>query len=94
MNQTLSLRKKLPPEQFAQVLIEVNEIAGPQIPNHWQKGQLLNVRNTGVDYVLTILGEEFDHRHPERALRFSNSSTCNDFLGHWYSRQSHDPRAC
>lgn len=62
-------------------------------PSFWIKGQLLNVRNAGADYVITILGEEFDPRYPERALRFSNPAQCQDFISHWYQRENSDPRA-
>lgn len=61
-------------------------------PPFWTKGQLLNVRNMGDDYVLTVLGEEFDPRYPERALRL-DYALCQDFISHWYQRESHDPRA-
>ena len=63
------------------------------IPAFWVKGQLLNVRNNGAEYVVTLLGEEFDPRHPERALRFPNSARCQDFVSHWYAREHSDPRA-
>lgn len=66
---------------------------GPPIPAFWMKGQLLNVRNAGADYVITVLGEEFDPRYPERALRLSNYALCQDFISRWYQRESHDPRA-
>lgn len=63
------------------------------LPAGWIKGQLLNVRNNGSEYVITILGEEFDPRYPERALRFSNPALCQDFISHWYQRENSDPRA-
>ena len=58
----------------------------PQPPSDWIVGQLLNVRNTGSEYVMTLLDEEFDYRHPERALRFPNSSACQQFVSAWYAR--------
>lgn len=63
------------------------------IPTFWVKGQLLNVRNTGADFVVTVLGEEFDPRYPDRALRFDNSFTCQQFVSKWYAREAADPRA-
>ena len=62
-------------------------------PTHWPLGALLNVRNTGADYVITLYPEEFDPRRPERALRFTNPGRCQDFVSRWYARQHHDPRA-
>lgn len=63
------------------------------LPDSWRKGQLLNVHNTGVDYVITLYGESYDSRYPERAMRFANSTQANDFLARWYAREHSDPRA-
>jgi hypothetical protein len=63
------------------------------VPHDWVKGQLLNVRHGGQGYRVTVLGEEFDPRYPERCLEFSSSFDCQQFVSSWYSRQSHDPRA-
>ena len=68
-------------------------VTEPVIPLHWSKGALLNVRNTGPDYCVTLYPEEFDPRHPERAMRFTNPAHCQNFVSNWYSRQSYDPRA-
>ncbi len=65
----------------------------PSVPPSWTKGQLLNVRNAGECYVITLLGEEFDPRHPERALKFTNPALCQNFVSSWYARENHDPRA-
>ena len=65
----------------------------PTPPEHWTKGALLNVRVAGAEYVVTLYPEEYDDRHPERALRFPNPARCQDFVSSWYSRQHHDPRA-
>lgn len=62
-------------------------------PEHWSQGALLNVRNTGADYCVTLFPEEYDRQHPERALRFTNTAECQSFVSRWYSRQSADPRA-
>lgn len=64
-----------------------------EIPPHWSKGALLNVRNRGDCYVATLYPEEFDSRHPERAMMFPNTWTCQDFVSKWYSRETADPRA-
>lgn len=53
-------------------------------PDFWTKGQLLNVVNTGSHYNLTVLGEDFDPRYPERSLRFPNSWECQAFVSWWY----------
>ncbi len=75
--------------------LEKNE--GPKelhaYPAFWLKGQLLNNRKNGDSYVVTILGEELDPDHPERALFFTNSFDCQGFISWWYDRTSHDPRA-
>ncbi|ABI86463.1 hypothetical protein CH72_643 [Burkholderia ambifaria AMMD] len=64
-----------------------------QPPAYWSKGALLNVRNRGDAYVVTLYPEEFDERRPERALHFTNLGLCQGFVSRWYSRESHDPRA-
>ena len=63
------------------------------IPPDWQMGALLNVRNTGADYCVTLYPEEYDWRHPERAVRFTNPARCQDFVSQWYARVWVDPRA-
>src|SRR5271154_1692845 len=63
------------------------------VPPDWRKGALLNVRNYGVDYVVTLYPEEMDDRQPERALHFTNTSLCQDFVSAWYAHEHHDPRA-
>ena len=70
-----------------------NEHDAPAPPADWSRGALLNVRVAGADYVVTLYPEEFDPRHPERALRFGNPALCQDFVSRWYARQHHDPRA-
>jgi hypothetical protein len=73
--------------------IDVSVRLGPDVPSDWVKGQLLNVRHGGPGYRVTILGEEYDPRSPERCLEFSNGFECQQFVSDWYQRQSHDPRA-
>jgi len=69
-------------------------VAGYAYPSCWMRGQLLNVRaNGGGQFTLTPLGEEFDHYAPERALKFTDSIECQNFVSWWYSRESIDPRA-
>lgn len=62
------------------------------IPSDWNLGALLNVRNNG-EYYVTLYPEEYDHRHPERALRFPNPAECQNFVSSWYARTYHDGRA-
>ena len=66
---------------------------GPVIPGFWVKGQLLNVRLGGPGWRVTVLGEEYDPRYPERCMEFGNGFECQKFVSEWYSRQSPDPRA-
>lgn len=74
--------------EFVEVPREPN-----QPPADWRKGMLLNVRNYGDAYVITLYPEELDQQRPERALRFTNPGECQDFVSDWYSNQHHDPRA-
>jgi hypothetical protein len=69
------------------------ERAPNEPPMDWQKGALLNVRNYGDAYVVTLHGEEYSIDRPERALRFTNPALCQDFVSAWYSREHCDPRA-
>jgi hypothetical protein len=71
-----------PPEIPAQTPLERAQAAG------WAKGQLLNVRNAGTHYNVTLLGEEYDPRAPERCLQFTNPADCQAFIGAWYARES------
>jgi len=81
-------------EVFAPAVAIDDEAEPPlPIPLDWRKGQLLNVRNLGEFYAVTLLGEEFDVRHPERSLKFTNVAECQGFVSAWYSRESFDPRA-
>lgn len=70
----------------------LDQSADLAIPADWTHGALLNVRNQG-DYVVTLFPEEYDYRHPERALRFPNPAECQNFVSNWYARESHDGRA-
>ncbi|HWW30331.1 MAG TPA: hypothetical protein VNY80_09975 [Steroidobacteraceae bacterium] len=80
----------------AESWIRIEEPAAPVVPPSWTKGQLLNVRNRGEFYVVTLLGEEDEpplKPAPSGALRFTNTPLCQDFISRWYARESHDPRA-
>jgi hypothetical protein len=55
-------------------------------PESWTKGQLLNIRRGGDDFVVTLLNEEYDPEHPERSLRFANPFDCQEFISFWYDR--------
>jgi hypothetical protein len=67
--------------------------APDQPPGDWRKGALLNVRNRGDAYVITIWPEESHPERPERELRFTNPGLCQDFVSAWYAAEHHDPRA-
>ena len=84
-----------PPIEIVPMVVVLEEPAEPalDIPSHWQHGALLNVRNGGEYYIVTLYPEEYDHRSPERALMFTNVGRCQDFVSKWYARQNHDPRA-
>ena len=96
--------KREPKPEPAPVVIEVPEsstwnVPAPEeapalaIPRDWIKGALLNIRNGGDCYLVTLLGEEYDVRYPHRTLKFPNSADCQNFVSRWYSRESPDPRA-
>ncbi len=83
-----------PPDQIIALAEPERELfLHVEVPASWTKGQLLNVRNAGECYVVTLLGEEFDPRHPERALKFTNPALCQNFVSRWYAREHFDPRA-
>ncbi|WP_244191308.1 hypothetical protein [Ralstonia insidiosa] len=63
------------------------------VPADWRKGALLNVRNYGDRYVITLWPEEYSQEKPERAIEFTNLGECQNFVSDWYARHSHDPRA-
>jgi len=73
--------------------IEMIERAPNEPPADWRKGALLNVRNYGDAYVVTLYPEESHRDHPERELRFTNPGECQDFVSRWYQREHSDPRA-
>lgn len=56
-------------------------------PQDWRRGQLLNVRNAGSHYNVTLLGEEFDTRYPDRCVQFPSGWECQDFVSWWYASQ-------
>lgn len=93
--------KRVAPPEREQEALEAAEnaefVAVPREPNQppadWRKGALLNVRNRGEAYVITLYPEEFDDRHPERSMRFTNLGECQDFVSKWYAAEHHDPRA-
>ena len=61
-------------------------------PEDWVLGQLLDVRQMDGGYVVTLLGEPYDQRKPERALTFPNSAACQNFVSSWYAK-TYDPKA-
>jgi hypothetical protein len=89
----LGISVEAAPEQFVPAEL-LNDL--PVAPISWTKGQLLNVRNRGEFYVVTLLGEEDDpplKPAPNGALRFTNTALCQDFISKWYATEHHDPRA-
>lgn len=70
-----------------------NPAQGIAPPEDWRKGALLNVRGGGAEYIVTLHPEEYDPRHEERCLKFTNLGECQDFVSRWYARESYDPRA-
>ena len=93
--------KKVGTPEREQEAIEMAESAEmveiPREPNQppadWRKGALLNVRNRGEAYVITLYPAEHDPDHPEREMRFTNLGECQDFVSAWYARESHNPLA-
>lgn len=76
--------------------LPVEESEAPQsieTPADWTKGALLNVRNHGEHYIITLYPEEYSRDREERCIKFTNVGRCQDFVSDWYARQSHDPRA-
>lgn len=69
------------------------EHQGPSVPDSWTLGALLNVRNAGSQYIITLFPEEYDPRTPDRAMRFDSYADCQDFVSQWYARTWRDPRA-
>lgn len=65
----------------------------PQYPCDWRKGALLNVRNYGERYIITLYPEEYDPQRPDRSISYTNVGECQQFISDWYARESHDPRA-
>jgi len=64
---------------------ETQTVDGHTYPACWHKGQLLNVRNAGSHYNLTLEGEEYDTRYPHRCLQFVNPNDCQNFVSWWYA---------
>lgn len=86
------------PSRGATRVLQVNgDLAPPETPAPektpeekaqaagWCKGQLLNVRNAGSHYNVTLLGEEYNPQQPERCLQFTNSGDCQNFVSRWYA---------
>jgi len=49
------------------------------------------VRNAGTHYNVTLLGEEYDPRSPERSLQFTNPAECQTFVSMWYQQEGARP---
>ena len=64
-----------------------------KIPPDWTKGSLLNVRNFGPFYAVTLLHEEYSPEREERALKFTNPGELQDWVSRWYAPESYNPLA-
>jgi hypothetical protein len=73
-------------QQSIDEFVEENQKPRLEIPEDWNLGALLNVRNNGAEYLVSLFPEEYDPRQPERTLRFANSAECQNFVSAWYSR--------
>jgi hypothetical protein len=104
LDQAIAPEQIVPPEVLREVSLPTQqdfeestaELLLSTAPPSWTKGQLLNVRNRGEFYVVTLLGEEDDpplKPAPNGALRFTNTALCQDFVSKWYATEHHDPRA-
>jgi len=80
-------RPKIEPEPLIIEPAEKAQNADMEFPRDWQKGALLNVRNYGHEYIVTLYPEEYDPRSPERSLHFTNPARCQDFVSAWYARE-------
>lgn len=89
------VRRVAPPEHEQEALpIEREQPEElPLIPSDWRIGALLNVRNYGEHYIITLWPEEYSPEREERCIKFTNLGICQDFVSRWYARQHHDPRA-
>lgn len=87
------VRRTAPPVVEQDDTPEVVPRAPDEPPADWQKGALLNVRNYGHAYIVTLYPTEHDTEHPERSMEFTNLGECQGFVSAWYARESHDPRA-
>ena len=77
------IQPEIPNDRVIERFIEPDH---PEVPENWQVGQLLNVRPANDRYVITLAGEEFDYRHPERAMKFESYVQCQNFVSKWYAR--------
>lgn len=80
-------------EAFIDELVMQDAALGAQPPADWRKGALLNVRNHGAEYIVTLHPLEYDPRHDDQCMKFTNVGECQSFVSSWYQRESHDPRA-
>lgn len=74
------------------MILNIDRAPG-QPPADWRKGALLNVRNHGAEYIVTLHPAEYDPRHEDQCMKFTNVGECQAFVSAWYARESHDPRA-
>jgi hypothetical protein len=87
--------KRVAPVEHDPSLEEIEPVvrADGEPPADWLKGALLNVRNHGAEYIVTLHPAEYDPRHEDQCMKFTNVGECQSFVSAWYARESHDPRA-
>jgi hypothetical protein len=86
---------RVPPEPKREKAIPQSrhQFADVDIPESWQRGALLNVRNMGEEYIVSLYPDEYDYRKPENGIRFPSAWECQNFVSNWYARPEVDPRA-
>lgn len=79
-----SLTEPVPEQVKCEPAAEIEQVEARCVyPAHWVPGQLLNVRNYGGDYVVTLMGEEIGD---DNTMKFNNTFDCQEFVSKWYAR--------
>jgi len=64
---------------------KIPEPQAPQVPSHWRKGELLDVKHF-TDGSFTV-GRYFEYAQNAETLKFTNSIDCQNFVSAWYARE-------
>lgn len=57
----------------------------PDVPAHWQRGALLDLKRfSDGSYRATLLGETYDPSEPIPCMEFDSSFAAQQFVSHWY----------